>query len=346
MAITYIEGSDGAWLLLGLSTDTKPVAPPADYTFLETDTAMMYDVQVGAWTFIGLFNGNSQLVQTAVDGKLPALDRSNLTGPVTATLVNGMTITTTTGTFTLTNAKTFTVLKTISFTSPDDTSVITLPAGTKTLLATDGSAASLTSFPTLNQNTTGSGASLSISGQSALLTFTGLESTNRVKTVRDAADTILELGGSYTPTGTWTSLTLVTPTIGVATGTSLSVAGLLKSSSSSAGVGYATGAGGTITQQTNKSTGVTIDTICGAITMNGAALAATTSVSFTVTNSSVAATDTVVVNIASAATNNTYLLLVDAVAAGSFRIHLYNKSGSSRSEALVLNFAVIKGVTS
>lgn len=84
MAITYIEGADGAWLLLGLSTDTKPVAPTADYTFLETDTGLMYDVQVGAWTFIGLFNGNSQLVQTAVDGKLPALDRSNLTGPVTA----------------------------------------------------------------------------------------------------------------------------------------------------------------------------------------------------------------------------------------------------------------------
>src|SRR5579862_1239172 len=69
-------------------------------------------------------------------------------------------------------------------------------------------------FPTLNQNTTGSAASLSISGQTGLLTFTGLTSTNRAKTVRDAADTILELGGSYTPTGTWTSLTLVTPALG------------------------------------------------------------------------------------------------------------------------------------
>ena len=57
--------------------------------------------------------------------------------------------------------------------------------------------------PTLNQNTTGSAASLSISGQVGLLTFTGLTSTNRVKTVRDADDTVLELGGSYTPTGTW-----------------------------------------------------------------------------------------------------------------------------------------------
>ena len=46
------------------------------------------------------------------------------------------------------------------------------------------------------------------------MTIAGLTSTNRAKTVRDAADTILELGGSYTPTGTWTSMTLVTPTLG------------------------------------------------------------------------------------------------------------------------------------
>jgi hypothetical protein len=69
-------------------------------------------------------------------------------------------------------------------------------------------------FPTLNQNTTGSSASLSISGQTGLLTFTGITSTNREKTVRNAADTLLELGGSYTPTGTWnwTSATATWPT--------------------------------------------------------------------------------------------------------------------------------------
>ena len=69
-------------------------------------------------------------------------------------------------------------------------------------------------FPTLNQNTTGSAASLSVSGQTGLITLTGIVSTNRIKTVRDAADTLLELGGSYTPTGTWTSMTLVTPALG------------------------------------------------------------------------------------------------------------------------------------
>lgn len=68
--------------------------------------------------------------------------------------------------------------------------------------------------PTLNQNTTGSSASLSVSGQTGLMTVTGLTSVNRTKTVRDAADTILEQGGSYTPTGTWTwtSATATWPT--------------------------------------------------------------------------------------------------------------------------------------
>lgn len=93
-------------------------------------------------------------------------------------------------------------------------------------LRSDGTHSTLTTIqagdvPTLNQNTTGSAASLSISGQTGLLTFTGLASTNRVKTVRDAADTILELGGSYNPTGAWSfasaSLHLGTPLDGTLT---------------------------------------------------------------------------------------------------------------------------------
>ena len=82
--------------------------------------------------------------------------------------------------------------------------------------------------PVLNQNTTGSAASLSISGQTGLLTFTGLTSTNRTKTVRDADDTILELGGSYTPSGTWnwTTATATWPTFNQnTTGTADNVTG-------------------------------------------------------------------------------------------------------------------------
>lgn len=138
--------------------------------------------------------------------------------------------------------------------------------------------------------------------------------------------------------------TLVTPDIGAATGTSLTATGLIKSSSASAGVGYATGAGGTITQATSKSTGVTLNTISGTITMNNASLGGAATVAFTLTNSTIAATDVVIVNIASAATTSAYIVGVTAVAAGSCRIELRNDSGGALAEALVLNFAVIKGV--
>ena len=60
--------------------------------------------------------------------------------------------------FSPTAGKTLSVSKTMTLTAADDTGVYTFPTGTATLLATNGSAASLTSFPTLNQNTTGSSA--------------------------------------------------------------------------------------------------------------------------------------------------------------------------------------------
>jgi hypothetical protein len=122
--------------------------------------------------------------------------------------------------------------------------------------------------------------------------------------------------------------------------------GQITSSSASAGVGYATGAGGTVTQLTNKASGVTINTPVGRIVTSNAALAAAAEISFTVTNSSVAATDCIILNLASGGTANTYTLSVHAVASGSFDIMIGNVSASSRSEALTINFAVIKGVTS
>jgi hypothetical protein len=111
-------------------------------------------------------------------------------------------------------------------------------------------------------------------------------------------------------------------------------------------IGYATGAGGSVSQTTSKSTGVTLNTICGKVTMNNAALGAGNAIAFTVTNSQVAATDAVIANIASgAASNLSYYIFVVKVAAGSFDILIVNRTGSTLSEALVINFAVIKSVT-
>jgi hypothetical protein len=118
----------------------------------------------------------------------------------------------------------------------------------------------------------------------------------------------------------------------------------IKSTSATAGIGYGTGAGGTVTQATNKSTGVTLNKVSGQITMNAASLAAAAEVSFTFTNSTIAATDVVFTAISSGATAGAYNTHVDAIAAGSCRISITNFSAGPLAEAFVLNFVVIKGV--
>jgi len=111
-------------------------------------------------------------------------------------------------------------------------------------------------------------------------------------------------------------------------------------------VGYRPGAGGTVTQATSKSTGVTLDKICGRITMHNATLNAGAEVGFTVSNSLVAEDDVVVPNISGGATFDSYLVGVDDVSNGSFRLTLTNTSGTNRADAVVINFAVFKAVTS
>ena len=107
--------------------------------------------------------------------------------------------------------------------------------------------------------------------------------------------------------------------------------------------GYITGEGGTVTQATSKSTAVTLSKKCGTITMNNAALAADTIVSFTLTNTTIAATDVVVLNHASGGTAGKYALNAQA-AAGSASINVTNISAGALSEAIVIRFAVIKAV--
>ena len=107
--------------------------------------------------------------------------------------------------------------------------------------------------------------------------------------------------------------------------------------------GYITGEGGAVTQATSKSTGVTLNTKCGQVTMNAAALAADTTVNFMLTNSTIAATDVLVLNHVSGGTAGSYLLNAQA-AAGSASINVRNVTAGSLSEAIVIGFAVIKAV--
>jgi hypothetical protein len=132
-----------------------------------------------------------------------------------------------------------------------------------------------------------------------------------------------------------TSPTLVTPNIGAATGTSLVVNG-------TGGIGYATGSGGTVTQGTNRTTGVTINKTNGSITLFSAAGSATAA-TFTVTNSTVTSTDVIILNQQSG--TDLYDLMVTNVAGGSFKI-TFRTTGGTTTEQPVFNFSVIKGVTS
>ena len=103
--------------------------------------------------------------------------------------------------------------------------------------------------------------------------------------------------------------------------------------------------GGTVTQSTNKSTGVTLNTESGQITMNNAALAAAAEVTFTVTNSKVSATDVVVACHGSAGTAGSYLVNANTMASGSFKVTVANVSAGSLSEAIVINFVALKGAS-
>jgi hypothetical protein len=120
--------------------------------------------------------------------------------------------------------------------------------------------------------------------------------------------------------------------------------GAILSSSATGGVGYATGAGGAVTQITSRATGVTLSKVSGAITLFAAVNAAVslaTAVTITVTNTVVAATDTV--SICQKSGTDKYHVFVTNVAAGSFQITWYTTGGTT-NESPVFNFNVIKGV--
>lgn len=138
---------------------------------------------------------------------------------------------------------------------------------------------------------------------------------------------------------------LVTPDIGAATGTSLTTA----SSQLITGTGkqgYQTGSGGTVTQGSGsgKATAVTLNKTNGSITLDGANLAASTTVSFTLTNSTIEAGDILVMNHISGGTAGAYTLNAQS-AAGSATINVRNVSLGALAEAIAIRFAVIKAVS-
>lgn len=114
-------------------------------------------------------------------------------------------------------------------------------------------------------------------------------------------------------------------------------------------LGYGDGAGSTVTQITSRATGVTINALCGSITTDTTSLAAEASAVFVVTNSKVEIGDVIIVSIRSGSVALNTDVVVSAVAAGSFSLTVINNNvaaGTAETGAIVINFAVIKAVTS
>lgn len=108
-------------------------------------------------------------------------------------------------------------------------------------------------------------------------------------------------------------------------------------------IGYTAAAQGTVTQGTSsgKGTAVTLNKPAGRITMDGAALAGNTAVSFTLNNSLISSNDVLIVNVSAGGTAGAYTTYISSMTTGSAVVTLRNLTGGSLSEAVVLNYAII-----
>ena len=109
------------------------------------------------------------------------------------------------------------------------------------------------------------------------------------------------------------------------------------------GIGYGAGSGGTVTQATSKSTTVTLNKPCGAITLSSANLPAGLAVGFTLRNSLLGAFDLLIINQVTDGTGAAYHVWVDSKGMGAAFIVIKNISTVALAEAPVINFAIIKG---
>jgi len=208
-------------------------------------------------------------------------------------------------------------------------------------------------IPTINLQSTGgtlaapTASTASPSSKSFISTF-AYNSTPAQKEITRITSTLVSgTAGAETSNISFSNIiagTLATRLSILSTGIVSATGGIVTTSPSS-GIGYATGAGSSATQSTNKSTTVSFNANCGTITMNNAALASQTTVSFTFTNTSIASTDMILINHQSAGTLGAYTFATVG-GSGTSTISVRNVSGGSLSEAIVLQFIIIKAVTS
>jgi len=112
-------------------------------------------------------------------------------------------------------------------------------------------------------------------------------------------------------------------------------------------LGYGTGAGGTVTQVTSKSTSVALNKPSGRITMASDTLAAGASVVFVITNNLVSNSDGAVVGLNGNVTNTSnYRVEFVGCLTGLIVVKLTNVASGPLADAVQINFQVLKGSTS
>ena len=117
---------------------------------------------------------------------------------------------------------------------------------------------------------------------------------------------------------------------------------------SSVGFGAKVGDGGAVTQITNRSTGVTLSNVSGAITTDTTSLAAEATADFIVTNTKVELNDVVAVSVRSGSNGGGTTVSVVGVTAGTFTIRVHNgnvAAGTAETGAIIINFVVLKGAS-
>lgn len=109
------------------------------------------------------------------------------------------------------------------------------------------------------------------------------------------------------------------------------------------GLGYGTGAGGTVTQLTSKSTAVTLNKPSGQITMNNAALAQNAKVAFLLYNSNISGYDNIHITVVSGSTVLAQYEARGRCASGVAEIVVSHTYAGTLSESIILTFTVLKG---
>lgn len=272
----YVCLSVGVWTLLDTSAHSGTVTSVSVISangFAGTvATATTTPAITLTTTITGILSGNGTAISAASttgSGAVVLATSPTLVTPIlgvaSATTINRVTLTTPAmgSTLTIIDGKTLTVNKTISFTAADDTGVYTLPTGTKTLLATDGSGTGLSgvtlsaivpnTVPTAGQLHVGNAGGtafgvVSMSGDATLASTGAITLASTISAAGPIGSATVAPIITYDAKGRLTTVTsaTITPAVGSVTGLGTGVATALGVNVGSAGA-FVTfnGAGGT-----------------------------------------------------------------------------------------------------